>query len=180
MTKYFDQFPIIDYNLSGVNGNTVKVTDIFRRVKARSKIADNVTLFDKYDVAEGETPESIAYKAYGSADYFWVITLVNNIVNRYYDWPLDEFSFQQFVKDKYDNPDGIHHYEKVQSSGKQSGDGPSDYSHLLEVSDDTHGGQSVSNVEYERRIQDEKRQIRVLLPNYLPAFEDEFIKLIRR
>ena len=180
MTKYFDQFPVIQYNLSGVNGNTVDVTDIFRRVKARSKIADNVTLFDNYDVAEGEKPEDVAYKIYGDADYFWVITLVNNIVNRYYDWPLDEYSFQQFVKDKYANPDGIHHYEKVQSSGKQTGDGPSDYSHLLEVSDDIHGGQSVSNVEYERRIQDEKRQIRVLLPNYLPAFEDEFIKLIRR
>jgi len=180
MSKYFNQFPLTNYNLSGKNGNTVLVTDIFRRVKARSKIADNVTLFDKYDVAEGETPESVAYKAYGSADYFWVITLVNNIVNRYYDWPLDEFSFQQFVKDKYDNPDAIHHYEKVQSSGKQTGDGPSDYSHLIEVSNGTSGGQSVSNVEYERRIQDQKRQIRILLPNYLPSFEDEFIKLIRR
>ena len=180
MAKYFNSFPLTQYNLSGQNGNTTLVTDIFRRVKARSKIADNVTLFDKYDVAEGETPESVAYKAYGSADYFWVITLVNNIVNRYYDWPLDEFSFQQFVKDKYDNPDGIHHYEKVQSSGKQQGDGPSDYSHLIEVSNGDNGGQAVSNVEYERRIQDEKRQIRVLLPNYLPAFEDEFIKLIRR
>ena len=28
MTKYFDEFPIIDYNLSGVNGNTKEVTDI--------------------------------------------------------------------------------------------------------------------------------------------------------
>ena len=85
MTKYFDQFPIIDYNLSGTNGNTKEVTDIFRRVKARSKIQDNVTLFDNYDVAEGEKPEDVAYKMYGEADYFWVITLVNNIVNRYYD-----------------------------------------------------------------------------------------------
>ena len=33
MTKFFAQFPRIDYNLSGVNGNTNVVTDIFRRVK---------------------------------------------------------------------------------------------------------------------------------------------------
>ena len=177
---YFDQFPIIDYNLSGTNGNTKEVTDIFRRVKARSKIQDNVTLFDNYDVAEGEKPEDVAYKMYGEADYFWVITLVNNIVNRYYDWPLPEFAFQQYIKDKYSNPDGIHHYEVTQPSGKQTGDGPSDYSHKLEVDSTDPDGQSVSNVEYERRIQDNKRQIRVLLPNYLPAFEDEFIKLIRR
>ena len=180
MTKFFDQFPRINYNLTGVNGNTTVVTDIFRRVKARSKIADNVTLFDKYDVAEGEKPEDVAYKMYGEADYFWVVTLVNNIVNRYYDWPLDEFNFQQFVADKYSNPDGIHHYEITQSSGKQTGDGPADYSHKLEVNSDTVGAQSVSNIEHERRLQDKKRQIRILLPQYLPAFEDEFLKLIRR
>lgn len=178
--KYFDEFPLVNYNLSGVNGNTIQVTDIFRRVKIRDKIASNVSLFDKYDVHEGEKPEDVAYKAYGDADYFWVITLMNNIVNRYYDWPLPEYEFQQFVADKYTNPDGIHHYEITQSSGKQRGEGPADYSHKLEVNSDTVGAQSVSNIEYERRLQDQKRQIRILLPQYLPTFENEFIDLIRR
>ena len=180
MTKYFDQFPLIDYNLSGINGNTNEVTDIFRRVKARSKIQNNVTMFDNYDVAEGENPEDVAYKLYGEADYFWVITLVNNIVNRYYDWPLDQFSLQQYVKDKYSNPDGIHHYEVTQSSGKQSGEGPADYTHKIEVNSDYPGAQSVSNRQYEEREQDKKRQIRVLSPQYLGAFEEEFSNLIRR
>ena len=180
MTQYFSQFPLTNYNLSGVNGNTIEVTDIFRRVKARSKLADNITLFDKYDVQEGESPETVAYKIYGSADYFWVVTLVNNIVNRYYDWPLDEYVFQQYVADKYSNPDGIHHYEITQSSGKQTGDGPDDYSHKLEVNSDTAGAESVSNIEYERREQDKKRQIKILLPQYLKVFEDEFVRLVRK
>ena len=34
------------------------------------------------------------------------VCILNNVVNRYYDWALDEFNFQQFVKDKYDNPRG--------------------------------------------------------------------------
>jgi len=180
MTKFFSTFPKIDYNLSGVNGTTIEVTDIFRRVKIRDKLADNVTLFDKYDVEEGEKPEDVAYKIYGDTDYFWVVTLINNIVNRFYDWPLDEYNFQQYVADKYANPDGIHHYEITQSSGKQTGDGPADYSHKLEVNSDTVGAESVSNIEYERRLQDEKRQIKILLPKYLSVFEREFKKLIRR
>ena len=180
MGKFFAPFPRIDYNLSGVNGNTQEVTDIFRRVKVRNKISDNVILFDKYDVQEGEKPEDIAYKIYGEADYFWVVTLINNIVNRYYDWPLDEYNFQQYVADKYSNPDGIHHYEITQSSGRQTGDGPADYSHKLEVNSDTTGAESVSNIEYERREKDKKRSIRILLPKYLATFEDEFRKLIRR
>ena len=178
--KYFKQFPLLDYNLSGINGNSQEVTDIFRRVKVRSKIADNVTLFDKFDVHEGEKPEDVAYKAYGDADYFWVICLINNVVNRYYDWPLDEFNFQQYVADKYSNPDGIHHYEITQSSGRQTGEGPADYSHKIEVNSDTAGAESVSNIEYERREQDKKRQIRILLPQYLSVFEDEFVRLVRK
>ena len=180
MGSFFSQFPKINYNLSGVNGNTNIVTDIFRRVKIRSKIADNVSLLDKYDVAEGEKPEDIAYKIYGDTDYFWVVTLVNNIVNRYYDWPLPEFVFQQYLKDKYSNPDGIHHYEVTQTSGKQTGDGPADYSHKLEVNSDYPGAQSVSNREYENRLQDQKRQINILLPKYLATFEQEFRRLIRK
>ena len=180
MAKYFSPFPRINYNLSGVNGNTIEVTDIFRRVKARNKIADNVTMLDKYDVKEGEKPEDIAYKVYGDADYFWIVTLVNNIVNRYYDWPLDSFSFQEYIKDKYSNPDGIHHYEVTQSSGKQSGKGPADYTHKLEVNSTHPGAQSVSNREYEQRLQDQKRQINLLLPQYVGTFVDEFNNLIRK
>ena len=171
---YFNQFPVIDYNLTGVNSNTKQITDIWRRVKVRSKIVNNVSLFDKFDVPPGDSPETIAYKVYGDAEYFWIVCLMNNVVNRYYDWPLDEYNFQQYVKDKYDNPAGIHHYEKTQSSGKQKGQGPSDYSHKIEVNADTAGAQSVSNIEYESRLQDEKRQIKLLQPNYLNNFIDEF------
>ena len=39
---------------------------------------------------------------------------------------------------------------------------------------------SISNIEYERRLQDKKRQIRILLPAYLNAFEEEFVRLIRK
>ena len=176
---YFSKFPKLLYDIKN-DGNYKLVPDIFRRIKVRSKIKDNISLLDKYDVGEGESPETVAFKVYGDTDYFWVVCLMNNIVNRFYDWPLDEYVFQQYVADKYSNPDGIHHYEITQSSGKQAGDGPSDYTHKLEVNSDTAGAQSVSNIEYERRLQDEKRQIRILLPQYLPAFEDEFLKLIRR
>ena len=178
--QYFNEFPKIDYNITGVKGNVKEITDIWRRVKVRSKIASNVSLYDLFDVPEGDSPETIAYKVYGDTAYFWIVCLLNNVVNRYHDWPLDEYNFQQFVADKYTNPNAIHHYEKTQSSGKQVGSGPSDYDHKIEVNSDTAGAQSVSNIEHEQRLQDKKRQINLLLPAYLGAFEDEFTKLIRR
>ena len=115
---------------------------------------------------------------YGDAEYFWVVCLMNNVVNRYYDWPLDEYVFQQYVKDKYTNPAGIHHYERTQDSGPQKGNGPADYSHIIECNSTDAGAQSVSNIQHERRLQDKKRQIKLLQPNYLNNFIDEFRRLI--
>lgn len=176
---YFEQFPKIPYDISGTND--LKLTpDIFRRVKARSKILNNVVLLDDYDVQEGDSPEAVAFKAYGDAKYFFVVCLVNNIVNRFYDWPLDEYNFQQFVADKYDNPEAIHHYEKTQSSGKQAGSGPADYDHKIEVNSDEAGAEAVSNIQYERREQDKKRTIKMLDPQYLNTFVTEFQKMINR
>ena len=176
---YFSKFPKLLYDLNN-DGNYKLVPDIFRRIKVRSKIKDNISLYDKYDVAEGETPETVAFKVYGDTNYFWVVCLMNNIVNRYYDWPLDEYVFQEYVKDKYTQPDAVHHYEITQSSGRQTGDGPADYSHKVECNETDAGAEAVTNIEHERRLQDEKRQIDILSPNYLPVFEQEFIKLIRR
>ena len=176
---YFEQFPKIAYDVLG-NDDFKLTPDIFRRVKTRSKILNNVVLLDDYDIQEGDSPETVAFKAYGDAKYFFVVCLVNNIVNRYYDWPLDEYNFQQFVKDKYDNAESIHHYEKIQSSGKQKGDGPSDYSHMVEVNSTELGAGAVSNIEYERRLQDKKRTIKMLEPQYLNAFVTEFKKMINR
>ena len=106
-------------------------------------------------------------------------TLPNNITDAYYDWPMSEQNFETFLKDKYTNPDAIHHYETTQSSGKTKANGPDDYSYLVEVNSDAAGAQSVSNRQYEQRIQDEKRQINLLNPSYLNTFIEEFNKLVR-
>ena len=176
---YFNKFPKLLYDIKN-DGNYNLVPDIFRRIKVRSKIKDNISLYDKYDVGEGESPETVAFKIYGDTNYFWVVCLMNNIVNRFYDWPLDEYVFQQYVKDKYDNAEAVHHYEITQSSGKQTGEGPADYSHKIECNSTEPGAESVSNIEYERRLQDQKRQIHILSPSYLKVFENEFNKLVVR
>ena len=176
---YFNKFPKGNYDLKG-DGKFKLVTDIMRRVKVRSKIVDEASLYDKYDVPNGEKPEDTAFKHFGDAELHWVILLTNNITDRYYDWPLSFQDFETFVRDKYANPDGIHHYEKTQSSGKQSGNGPADYSYLIECNETDVGAQSVSNIEYERRLQDQKRQIKVLAPGFVSVFEEEFDNLVRR
>ena len=175
---YFRQFEKGYYDLKG-DGKEKLVVDLMTRVKVREKILDEASLYDKYDVPSGERPEDTSFKHFGSSQYHWIILLTNNITDVYYDWPMSEQSFETFIRDKYANPDGIHHYEVTQSSGKTTGSGPDDYSHKIEVNSDATGAQSVSNREYEQRLQDEKRSINLLNPSYLTTFIEEFNNLVR-
>ena len=175
---YFRQFSKGYYDLQG-NGNQTLVTDLMTRVKVREKVINEISLYDKYDVPSGERPEDTAFKHFGSAKYHWVILLTNNITDAYYDWPMSDQTFETFITDKYSNPDAIHHYEVTTSSGKTTGDGPDDYSHKIEVNSDASGAQSVSNREFEQRLQDRKRLIKLLNPAYLNTFVQEFNNLVR-
>jgi hypothetical protein len=174
---YFSYFPKGLYDLKG-DGNEKLVTNLMKRVKVRSKVLDQASLYDLYDIPEGETPEITSLKHFGSTYYHWVILLTNNITDRYYGWPLTTYEFEQYINDKYDNPDAVHHYEIDQKSGSVKNQGPSDYSYKIEVNSDTPNAVSVSNREYEQRIQDQKRQIKLLNPAYLTILLQEFENLM--
>ena len=179
--SYFDKFPLIVYDIKGDNKFKL-VPDILRRVKLRSNLQEGAVLFDKYDVKEGENPEDVAFKWFGSADLHWVILLTNNVTDRYYDWPLSQPDFAEFLTDKYGagNEDSAHHYELVRSSGKTTSSGPSDYSHRVEVNSDETDAITVTNREYEERLQDQKRQIKLLSKSFLADFIEEFDILVRQ
>ena len=177
--SYFIKFPKMTYDIKG-DKNRKLLPDILRRVKLRSKLKTETMLFDKYDVKEGEKPEDVAYKWFGDAELHWVVLMTNDITDRYYQWPMNSVQFAEFLTDKYGagNEDGIHHYEVTQDSGRTSGRGPSDYSHKVEVNSDTDNASSISNREYEERIQDKKRQIQLLNKSLLGDFVAEFDRLI--
>ena len=171
---YFSNFPIIPYDSVG-SYEFKDVTNILKRVAIRSKVKTNTMLFDTYNVREGETPESIADKLYDDSQLHWVIMLVNDITDRYHYWPLNGAQFNQFVDEKYSNPDGIHHYEISQDSG--------DTSIVIDIGTDNTDyptATPITNREYEESEQDRKRKIRLLDPRYLDNFVEEFTTLIKQ
>tara|TARA_B110001454_G_scaffold210866_1_gene225872 strand:+ start:126 stop:671 length:546 start_codon:yes stop_codon:yes gene_type:complete len=177
---YFDRFPLMTYDIK--NNNIYKLLpDILKRVKLRSSIRSGAFLFDNYDVPDGEKPEDVAFKFYGDAEFHWVVLMTNNITDRYYEWPMSQPQFQEFIEDKYGvaSIDAIHHYEITRTSGRTTSNGPNDYSHLVECNSDEDDAVSVSNRGYEQRLQDKYRQIRLLSPKYLGQFVEEFENLIK-
>ena len=170
---YFGNFPFVLYDSVG-GGNFKVVTNLLKRVAVRSKVKINTSLFDTYDVRDGETPEMIADMLYDDSELHWIILLLNDITDRYHQWPQNTNQFIAYVNDKYSNIDATHHYEISQVSG--------DTTIKIDIGTDNteHSGASVvTNYEYEENLQDKKRKIRLLDPTYVEGFVAEFKKLMK-
>ena len=159
---------------SSNNGNFKVVTNLLRRVKIRVNVKENSVLLDTYDVKNGETPEIIAHKYYGDSQYHWVVLIVNDITDRYHQWPKNQNQFLTYINDKYTNISGTHHYEINQTSG--------DTTIKINIGTDNTDYPTatlITNYEYEEERQDALRKIRLLSPEYVTDFVSEF-KLIMK
>ena len=167
--------PKILYDSKG-NGELKIVTNLLKRVAVRTKIKTNALILDTYNVKNGETPESIADKLYDDPELHWVVLMINDITDRYHQWPMYEQQFNTYVTEKYDNPDGVHHYEVPQSSGDTSTTIEVYANEALYTGDtDFYSSASIiTNRQFEEREQDKKRQIRLLDPAFLDQFVEEF------
>ena len=193
MSNYFRKIPDIDYPslLKDRQGSadTVRVKNLWRRAKIREDVFGNYVLFTKYNVIGDERPDNISYKFYNDPFYDWAILLCNNIINFQDEWPMSQRSFEKYLYTKYvtdANLNSIHHYvstevrnsrgEVVSPAGLEV---PSNYS--ITYFDDGRGtevtatniAQGITNLQYETKKEEDKRNIFLLKPQYVGVIAEE-------
>ena len=92
--EFFADFPIIKYNNEPVRDISVRI-DILENIKT------DPYAFLPYTVKNGERAEEVAYLYYGNPKYVWVVYLSNNIIDPYFEWPLDNYEFEQTLAKTY-------------------------------------------------------------------------------
>ena len=168
---YFsNNFPTTYYDPTG-SGTFTQVQDILTRIKIKDEVRERNAMFSVYNVPNGLSPELVSNLLYGDVEYYWVILLMNKIFNRYYEWPMGERDLQKYVIDTYTDPDGIHHYEVAQSSGSTR--------IMIRVESTVAGATEVTNMEYERALNEDRAKIKLLRPTYLQVFVEEFNRLLK-
>jgi len=90
LSSYLTLFSDTNYTLEFSNLQSVKtnVKNLFSYIDVVDDFKDKAGAFKKYTILENELPEDVAIKFYGSEDFWWAITLYNNIDNPFTQWPL--------------------------------------------------------------------------------------------
>lgn len=77
--SFFKQFPRIEYDVE-LNGIRRNVVDIYRYVDLIEEAADDVLAYKFVDVEDGERPDQLSQRLYGSPDYYWTFFITNDFL----------------------------------------------------------------------------------------------------
>ena len=199
--NYFEQLPDFEYVNRTDDGKLIsdytRVKNLFMRGKLREDIFQDTTTFEKYSIEGDDRPDNVAEKFYGTASYDWIVLLSNNIINIYEEWPLPQAGWDAYLLEKYNNDydtlyNGVHHYEsnEVKNSkgvvifpgGVRVGAAQS-VSYFDQAANEQTTvnpvSKAITNYEYENRINDDKRNIFLLKPIYIPVIRDDIEIMMR-
>jgi hypothetical protein len=194
---YFDSLPkLITVD---PDGSTV-MTNIMARASIIPTIFKNPLLYYTYDVQDGDTPEIVAHKYYGSTYDYWVLLYTNEMMDPQWSWPLSTKNFDTYIAEKYTTFDPYtttHHYEKIITQSDSVTNTTTE--NVINIDVDTYNSlvettntyslptgyvtveitkRAVSYYNYEMNLNESKRTIRILNKIYLSQFQDELKRLM--
>lgn len=196
--QYFDTLPKV------VQTDNVGISRVFTNLMARASIIPDVLknplVYYSYDIQEGDTPETIAYKYYGDSYRYWIILFANELLDPQWSWPMDSNVFNAYMAKKY--PSGnttttVYSYEKKLTQTDNDTNtvtintidiSEEEYDTLIENTQTYTVGNStvtvqttkriISIYDYENELNESKRKINILNSIYVDQLESQFKSLM--
>ena len=194
--------------LSGSNRveDRVIVKNLFKRSKLRTDVDQAITAFDYYYIEDQQRSDILAQELYGDSELDWVVLTSNNITNVRDQWPLSHNDLHTYMLEKYGSETnilGIHHsetvkvvdeYNRVVLNGGSEVDADFTFTFVGSVTSSTgslirvqltgnsntiNPVRSITNYDYETKLNEEKRRIRILKPEYIGAFISEHKQIMK-
>ena len=191
---YFQELPNILYPSLLSSRNKVErrivVKNLFKRSKLRTDLDQAITAFNYYNIKDGMRPDMVAQELYDNPELDWVVLTSSNITNIRNQWPLNHNDLQEYMLEKYGSEENIakvHHYETrkivdeynrvVMPAGLEVNQNFSfqylNFSKQVIKVIPSQVVAEITNYQYEAKLNDEKRRIKVLKSEYLSAFISE-------
>lgn len=196
---YFKNLPNIIYPTQNPGKNSSKdyttIKNFFRRPYISQEVLKVYGAFQDYQIIGDDRPDTVSQIYYKSPEYDWLIFIANNIQNVQTDWPMSQNDLNKYLLEKYTENElsEIHHYETTQVKNSlghvilEAGlRVKSDY--VFKYTETVKGititktyspVKAVSNYENELQINDDKRSIVLIIPEYISIVEKEMFNILR-
>lgn len=100
--SFFKQFPKVSYDLRK-DGSIMNMVNIFRSVRPLQNFVDNPSLYKFYEIKNGERPDVVSHRLYGTSDFYWTFFVVNEFLHDGYKvWPMSQEQVYEYIKQHYE------------------------------------------------------------------------------
>lgn len=183
--KFFKQYPLSKYWF-GNQDDSFLFRNFFIKVELLEYLRDNPTVLTNYVLKADESPWVLADKIYGNSNLYWTLFLVNDILDPK-DWVMNTPRFNDYIAEKYLDEDEvlfttrkgeyaelksnqflvqINPFKTIDSSPDPSLTDPLTYD-------------KITAVEHEIAVNDNKRIVKAIRKEYMPAFLKDFERKIK-
>ena len=99
--SFFRNFPVLDYKF-GSEIDTALFQNLTSYIDIIDQVVDETSFYEKYVILDGERPDTLSYKLYGTVDYYWTFYFLNEAL-RLQGWPLESNVVYSKAKEYYPN-----------------------------------------------------------------------------
>lgn len=99
--SYFNNVRFVDYKFGNSDISTLH-QDLGAYVDLIDQVRDNSSFYKKYTIIDGDRPDTLSYKLYGSSKYYWTFFLMNEKL-RERGWPLTNQELLALVQNERRN-----------------------------------------------------------------------------
>ncbi len=168
---YTSNFGVTPYN--DINLGIVNVPDLTKFASIPDKFKQDSTYTLQYQIRDGERLDQISKRIYDQEERYWIIMLMNDMVDLSNSWPLNEEEFYIMISMKYpfNQLSDIHHYEDI------NGCIVDPYAGAIRANQNTEQYIALNNLTtvdietYEKQINEAKRNIIILDPTLVDQLE---------
>ena len=179
MANYFISIPSISYDIWGTEPrNYQSVTNIMKRVKFKPEVLEDISEYYPYIVNDGERPDIISFNQYETVAFAYLITLINDVQDPIFDWPLSTQQFEQFIANKYGSLDSAmtttkNYYQIVRAEVPRTETSERVPEVKFIVDETTYNSLdqtlriSQTNYDWEDELNNDKKEIRLISPDFI-------------
>ena len=100
--NFFKLFPQVEVDLVK-DGNIQKMVHTFKSVRPLQNFIDQPSLYTFYNIKNGERPDIVSQRIYGTPEYYWTFFVVNEFLHDgYRAWPCSMEVLDDYINTEYE------------------------------------------------------------------------------